>query len=470
MRRFAPLVFVLVACGDDPSTSPESARLGGEPSPGSNASASGSSGGANPDRPGGANGPKPIPYVPRDVNHILITGQSNSVANSGVPVLSTTQPYQNLMFDSGVMPASGCDGSGCRSYVAPSKFVPLVEGDTFFYPVETCASGLANEITSLKSDHRSLVTLHGRSGNTYWCLRKGGCNYKPGYVSPFEQGMMEVRDAKAIADAANQSYVVRAVLAIHGESDHYSYTVGLEEFPLDGSNGTPKTIRDYSDALLEWQSDYESSIRELTKQSDPVPLFITQISGWNDTRYSRVAQFQLDAHIRAPGKVVLVAPGYPFANAPDCKHFTNEGERRLGEYVAKAYTRTIIDGLPWEPVRPKDVKRDGASVTVTFHVPAPPLVIDTERVAQAPNYGFDFTDAAGPVPITNVAVTGPEQVTVTLERPAAGHLTYAQNQNPLTCIGPTDGARGNLRDSDATPSRNGYDLHNWAVVFDIEVP
>jgi hypothetical protein len=469
MRRLVPLLFV-AACASDPSTAPESSRLGGEPAPGQSNASPGSSGGTNPDGSPGPNGPTRIPYVARDVNHILITGQSNSVANSGVPVLSKTQPYQNLMFDSGVMPASGCDGSGCRSYVAPSKFVPLVEGDTFFYPVETCASGLANAITSLSSEHRALVTVHGRSGNTYWCLRKGGCNYKPGYISPFEQGMMEVRDAKAIANAARQSYVVRAVLAIHGESDHYSYGVGLEEFPLDGTSGTPKTITSYADALLEWQSDYESSVREITKQSDPVPLFITQISGWNDVRYSRVAQFQLDAHIRAPGKVVLVAPGYPFPNAPDCKHFTNEGERRLGEYVAKAYARTIIDGLPWEPVRPKDVKRDGAKVIVTFHVPAPPLVIDTERVAEAPSYGFDFTDAAGPVPITNVAVTGPDQVTVTLERATPGHLTYAQNQTPLTCIGPMDGARGNLRDSDSTPSRHGYDLQNWAVHFDVTVP
>ena len=30
-----------------------------------------------------------------------------------------------------------------------------------------------------------LVSLHGRSGNTYWCLRKGGCDYKPGTVKPY---------------------------------------------------------------------------------------------------------------------------------------------------------------------------------------------------------------------------------------------------------------------------------------------
>jgi hypothetical protein len=50
-------------------------------------------------------------------------------------------------------------------------------------------------------------------------------------------------------------------------------------------------------------------------------------------------------------------------------------------------------------------------------------------------------------------------------------LTYAQNAPaPNACPGPTQGARGNLRDSDATPSQYGYALQNWAVHFDVVVP
>ena len=41
---------------------------------------------------------------------------------------------------------------------------------------------------------------------------------------------------------------------------------------------------------------------------------------------------------------------------------------------------------------------------------------------------------------------------------------------PFTCPGPEKGPRGNLRDSDATPSIYGYDLHNWAVHFNLAVP
>ena len=60
-------------------------------------------------------------------------------------------------------------------------------------------------------------------------------------------------------------------------------------------------------------------------------------------------------------------------------------------------------------------------------------------------------------------------------------LIYAQNQAPYGagCTGPgvqsngalyAGGARGNLRDSDATVSRYGYPLYNWGVIYDVPVP
>ena len=150
-------------------------------------------------------GPLSASYVDFDINHVLETGQSNAVANGAHPEFTlpintvpytTAQPYTNLMFDTGVMTATDCNGDGCPAakYVTPTSFVPLVERDDFFLgsKVETASSGLANEVSNLAlttfmfnvkagypKKHDVLVSLHGRSGNTYWCLRKGGCNYKP---------------------------------------------------------------------------------------------------------------------------------------------------------------------------------------------------------------------------------------------------------------------------------------------------
>jgi hypothetical protein len=421
----------------------------------------------------------PVPYVDFDINHVLSTGQSNSVAHGGIPPLTASQPFSNLMFDVGVMTSGTCEKEGCRVYQTPSSFAPLVEGDSFWWPVETMSSGLGNEAAMLartkeaKASHAVLVSLAGRNGLTYWCLRKGGCNYTdPTYVNAFAESMMEVSSAKALAAAAGKSYVVRLVTSIHGESDDYGYAVGTQEFPLDGSDGTYRALADYSDALVEWQRDYEAGVKAITGQSQPVPLLISQFSGWNDAPTSAVTQFQYEAHLKAPGKVVLVAPGYPLTYAADCRHYDNNGERRLGEYFGKAYARIILEGLPWEPLRPSTVTHAGNVVTAKFLVPVPPLVLDTELVTNPGAYGFDAVDPAGnAIAVTGVALSGPDTVTVTLATtPSAGaRLRYAFAGIPHTCVGPTVGPRGNLRDSDPTPSNYGYSLHNWAVHFSVPI-
>ncbi|MEA2749248.1 MAG: hypothetical protein QOI41_3391 [Myxococcales bacterium] len=465
-------------------------------------------------------GPLSTDYVDYDINHVLETGQSNSVANGGrpdntVPIntvpYTTTQPYTNLMFNTGVMTAQSCDGNGCpaANYVAPTSFVPLVEQDQFFSgsKVETASSALANEVSNLAlttfmfnvkagypTKHDVLVSLHGRSGNTYWCLRKGGCSYKPANeIKAFDEATAQVTAAKALAAAAvpPKSYVVRAVTAIHGESDHYAYQQNADnhpEFPLVGTNGVANRIQEYDDALIEWQEDYEAMAKSITGQTQPVPLFISGVSGWTGNRHSKLSLLQMSAHLRAPGKVVYVAPGYVFEGAVpstfpvngalECLHFSIHGQQHLGEYFAKAYAQVVFKGQPWEPLRPIDIQRAGAVITVKLLVPVPPIALDTTRVAMIGNYGFDFSEGGVDQAISKVEVTAADTVTITLAAvPGAGvkRLTYAVNQpTPNGCIGPgvvsAGGARGNLRDSDATPSVHGYSLYNWEVPFDMAVP
>jgi predicted Zn-dependent peptidase len=76
------------------------------------------------------------------------------------------------------------------------------------------------------------------------------------------------------------------VTAIHGESDDYAYATNTQEFPLDGTDGSPGTITSYADALLEWQRDYEAGAKAITGQTIAIPLLISQFSGWNDIAHS----------------------------------------------------------------------------------------------------------------------------------------------------------------------------------------
>ena len=498
-------------------------------------------------------GPLSPTYVHRDYNQILSTGQSNSVASGARPsttiphntiAITSAQPagYTNVMFDTGVMTSQNCGGAGCPTgnYVMPTSFLPLVEGDSFFggaYVVETASSAMANLISRIAKDtfefgtpgrptypvkHDSLVSLHGRSGNKYVCLRKtaqtdpdktpppNDCALI--YLPAFTEGMRQVQRGRdlALAQVPAKTHAVRAVTVIHGESDHNGQ---LGDFPMRGSDGVAGKITNYADALIEWQQDYEAGAKAITGQAESVPLLQMGISGWTgpatyvgepeSPRYSRLAQQQYEAHVRAPGKVLLVAPGYIIDQgtqggnnpASECLHQSIVGERQIGEYFAKVYTKVVFKGEVWEPVRPKTVSRAGNVVTVVYHVPVPPLVLDTTLVTLPnkdgfanENYGFEYRvggHTGTRIGVTNVVVSGPTTVTITLASVPVGadqRLLYAQNQRPFGqgCTGPgvrrdgvfeAGGARGNLRDSDATASQYGfYKLYNWGVIYDVLVP
>jgi hypothetical protein len=387
------------------------------------------------------------------------------------------------MFDSGIIPASSCDGDGCTAYQKPTSFVPLVEGDVFFKPIETMSAGLANEATKLAKEkylagtgfasHDILVSLHGRSGNNYWCLRKGGCDWWPGrnYVKAFDDAMMEVADALALSKAAGKTYAVRAVTAVHGEHDHYATSAGHSLFPLPGTDGV-SVIHDYGEGLEEWQRDYEAAVKAIDGQTVPVPLLVSQYSHWNNAPTTVIAYQQLAAHVRSKGKVLVIGPTYVLPYSSTCLHFTAEGQRHLGEYFAKVYARVVLEGKRWEPLRPTAITIKGNVITAKFLVPKPPLVLDTTKVTNPGNYGFELTDDSGAPPaIANVALAGPDSVQITLaSTPVGAHkrLRYAYTFHG--CAGSGTIARGNLRDSDDTPSQNGYDLSNWSVHFDEPIP
>ncbi len=388
-------------------------------------------------------------FVRRDVNHVLVTGQSLAVGVSGAPALSLAQPFGNLMFNTGVM-------AGGEDLVS---FEPLVEGDTIpgsKAVVETMSSAFANLVAELARNegdtHDILVSVHGSGARPYTRLKKG--------TKPYANGMAQVSAARDIAKKLGKSYVVRAVANVHGEADH-----------------AEKSTRYLAD-MLEWQADYEKDVQALTGQTEPVPMFHTQISSWTrmmgGTETSAIPVAQLLAHQQSGGKIVLVGPKYHLSYSKDGVHLTSEGYRHMGEDYAKAYRRVVLEGKRWEPLRPLAVTRDGAVITIKLAVPAPPIVLDTTLVADPGNYGFEYVDASASSPsIAKVEVTGPDTVAITLSAVPTGddrHLRYAFTGVRGAGSGPQTGARGNLRDSDPTRSRSRHRLYNWCVHFDEQVP
>lgn len=392
-----------------------------------------------------------VRYVPKayDVNHVLSTGQSLSVGSQGTPLLSTTQPFGNLMLSTGVLASAS----------TATSFVPLVEATR-----ETMSSGLANLVWDVAANdvlvglpapndkHRVLVSCHGIGGTAYAGLKKG--------TVAFANGIAQVTAAKAIADGSMRSYVVRVVTNVHGESDHVARNAS------------------YAANLAEWQADYETDVRAITGQTEPIPMLQTQMSSW--TKYgqatSTIPQQQLDASVASGGKIVMVGPKYTVEYAPDGVHLTSAGYRHMGEYYAKVYRRIVLEGKPWEPLRPAQVTLAGDELTVRFLVPVPPLALDTTLVTNPGNFGFEYSDeSASPPTIVAVSLVGADSVRIKLSAAPAATATgkvvrYAYTGTPGALGGATTGPRGNLRDSDTSRSRHGNPLFNWAVHFAMPVP
>lgn len=378
--------------------------------------------------------------VATTLHHLLIGGQSLSTGSFSA-VVSTTQPFNNVSFNPGVR-------TGADNLI---NFIPLVE-TLVGIEGETIASGAANLVAEQElaagRSHAILASAHGVGGQPYAALKKG--------TAPFAVGMAQVAAGHTLAAALGELHAVRAVAIIHGESDHIAGNLA------------------YAEDLLAWQSDYETDARALTGQTLPVPMFYCQMSSWTALAgaTSRIPSEQLAAADARPDRMFVVTPKYIFPYV-DGVHLSGDGTRWLGEYYAKAYRRVLVDGEPWVPLRPRTVTRAAEVLTVTFDVPAPPLVLDTTLVADPGNYGFEFTDSSGAPPaVTAVALVDATTVRVTLAAPPVGgnkRLRYAHTGVAGQPAGPTTGPRGNLRDSDATVSRHGYPLHNWAVHFDVPV-
>lgn len=365
---------------------------------------------------------------PTTYRHLLVTGQSVAQGLESVPVLTTSQPFDNTML--------AFEWAGdTRVY---TSLVPLVEGG---YPHngETIASSWANTARVMQgADFRAIVSRHGVSGYSYSQLAKG--------TVPYADGMAQVAKVQELLTANGDRQVVDAVAVIHGDADDVPY-----------GQSTP-----YAANLLQWQADYQADVRAITGQNEPVVLMTDQMGQFASVT-SAIPFAQLDASRVAPGAVVLVGPKY-FLDYVGNGHLSNVSQRLLGEYYAKVYD-SLRQGQGWTPLSPKSATWCGATVRLQLHVPAGPLVFDTTQVAAAQDYGFEFADGSGAPPtIDQVAIAGPDTIELTLSRAPGSNprLRYAFTAGP----GSGDWARGNVRDSDPTVGLSGTPLSNWLVHFD----
>ena len=402
------------------------------------------------------------------LNHVLIEGQSLSTGEDSKPALTTSQPYDNRMFNGsfGVLNT----GDTQTALVPLRSYGTSGSGDAS--QRETCASGFADHIGSYVRRHRLthplLMSACGIPGIPYRQPNDsdpthslaGPTDFSPNGSQSYQWAMQHIASGKALASAR---YAHQAVLLIHGESDSYAL-----HNPSYGSN------------LIAWQKDIQNGSNGITGDTANIPFLMKQC-GLPFTGLQ-----QLATAVASPATHLLACPDYiiPHTTAAQIDggannlHLTNYGQRLMGEYLAKAYIRHVLHGWLWTPLAPVSLTYSSHSVVLTYGGgDGTQLVLDPSYVSDPGHYGFTYSDGAG-AQIVSVSVPGTNQIVLTFDRQlsASGRtLSYAVagNTNSEGQGGPQYGARGCVRNSCAEmsyypdASGNSVHLYDYSVAFSL---
>ena len=366
-----------------------------------------------------------------DVNHVVHLGQSLGAGVQSLPLVTDSiTGYGNLKFAMGTHTWSGMyypDQPHLRAY-SGFQFVPLTanrrgsEG-------ETIGNGLCDHFKAKSKIKGNLLFSYAGQGGRY--LRELDKRHddakderaknrqsKGGY---YKTSIDDISRAKKISDSLDLSYGVMAITWMQGESNNdrrlnrWSAALKRKDF-----------IEAYKKDLIQLKNDYDQDISDILKKKMNIPFFTYQTLG----SLSGAAQLAAAAETK---KIFMVGPTYMMPSAENgfykykgknyrgAKiHLSADAERWLGEQFGKVIKRVLVDKKDWKPLRPEKVyrKKSKKEVFVKFHVPEPPLVLDTLFLPKQGNtYGFAVYDAKKRlVPIDHVAVQNKTTVKITLKK------------------------------------------------------
>lgn len=388
-----------------------------------------------------------------------IYGQSNSNGTSASSPPSTSTNY------SGITYYMGTDGrffSGTGDWASNDTETynfSLVSGlqDLVSNIRETMAPTVGNFLndraqSKVSENFRCCFSVHGIGGRSYQQLEHG--------TIAFTNLVNGVNRMVELCSSLGYNVIIGGVLWNQGENH-----VGLS------TRGT------YQGYLEDLYADIQTYLLPLTAQSLRIPLLLAQqsnfcISGW-ENEINNVVYDQLQAHIDNPGNIICVGPMYQGATLGSGNlHYTGSETVKWAQAYANAVAELYQGSGVFEPLRPKTITRIGADVYIEFYIEKTPLVLDTTTITNYAdsNYGFRYTDDAGIVSISSVAIEDADRIKITLSSSTLGtNPKIIAGYSPSSSVqvsGPATGARVALRDSfndDALKC-------NFCVHFELNVP
>lgn len=360
------------------------------------------------------------------VNHMLWYGESYTMGASAETVLSTSQPYSNLTFDSG--PRKDVEAT---SIIKLREFFkdPSIEGPTYHDRGETCCSGAANyaSVRIMKqrgiapNNHVIFASTAGHGSFKLTDLIKGA----PWYPKIVEH----INKAKELIN--DPEYTPQIINFVQGAND------------AAVSSRTPKAT--YKPMLAQLQVDAETDIKAASGKNNPIRFMLAQMS-YGTRAWPDIAATHLEL-CKESDKFMFVTPMYHFPYAGDHVHLTNVGYKWMSAYFGRAYDQYIYENRKPDFINPLNAYVENDTVIVKFDVPTLPLQIDTVTLAKTQNSGFKVMSGAIELVIEEVTASNDTAV-IKLSAAPTGDvqvrygLDYQGDGLHLT-----EGASGNLRDS-----------------------
>ena len=409
---------------------------------------------------------------------VIGTGQSLSVGGHGnapaMPIGATTQPFHNLKLSLGKATVPPFDPTNAALSVVP-LVEPLRAIATSYpspYPAniygETYHTAMSDEITALvmadgAADYVTAQSEVGEAGQAISVLQRGATQTAT-TGRAYAASMFEAAALARLAAAQGKTYGVGAIVLTHGEADNASPTFE-------------------ADMLTLWSS-YQQDLPGVTGQPSTwtIPMLLSQQHSAPTTVGSTAAstQAQWKIGVDHPGQILCTGPKYQYGYVSDQTHLINTDYERLGEKYAEVFVQRVVQGNDWQPLQPIAASRSGSVITVSFHVPVPPLDWDTalpaphatSNKAWASGKGFEVLAGTTEVAISGVEISGNTvAITCATDLPATGvTVGYAMSADAAPRAGGTY-RWGLLHDSDPLMGKlSKLPNPNYAVAFQMDVP
>ena len=305
-----------------------------------------------------------------------------------------------------------------------------------------------------------LVTKVGE--DTIICIFPGGMGESPIHnltkqATLYPRFVYDINEAYMQAKRRGWDFYVPAICWMQGESDIREYTK-----------------ENYKETLKQLHSDLNRAVKVITHQKEDVHLICYQSNAvsiadeFNPLDYDCIEMKPSQAIVDFINEDSLFdasGPTYPYNFMREYLHIDAIGQQYIGYLDAITVMNIIRGNNKTYGLIPQSVTTEDNDVVVKFHVPCPPLVLDTINVKYADHFGFSVINKDGEDIIS-------ENVRLSCNKsPMNCKVRYAVNGEKMKS-GRLHGPRGNLRDSQGevekfTIEDKTYPVYNWAYQFDI---